>query len=1087
MDVDGTDVASSASVTGSNPTYCVTYMPPAPQELGEHTVYVRVTNTYNLEDGYNFAYRFTTGGEGGGDADGDGMGDEWEETHGGDLEPGADNDGDGLNNHDEYRNDTDPQNRDSDGGGIPDGQEVSYGYNPLDPSDDDPCNYGPCESPPPGDTPPSPNPPPASDSGGDVASSDGNGSTVVVGHDPNEMTGPEGQVFPGQPVCYTVKFENTGEGKAFGVYVTDALEEKIDDTSVVVSNCVRIDYETGAETPADFAYHYSPATRLLSVFIDNEGEVGPKQGGKFDINVRIDGGVTPGQEIVNFATVYFPSVPEETRTNSIVSVVPDNTVLGYYGTKVVEYGDPLELRAVLSGASSNNLLAGKQINFTLEGINAADATENSGAVYSVMGIASISPGEYAMDVSFDGDIYNLPSRLQQNIRIAKSRVTLTQPYFTYYSTGAGVFTANVSDNQGRQLFRQAEEPKTVYLEYKEADTWKTLAAATVSGSSVTFSFDFLPEKDKYFARVRFDGDACYLPAREYGTIEVAMPGDAIAPQTTVEVAGPGYISAGKIYIGEVSTIVLNSGDTGSGVGRIEYSIDSSSGVYSAPLMIGHEGGYVLSFFAIGLAGNAEEVKRYDVIVDTTPPVSGITVSDSCSQVTDGGSTYINSHAGFNIEVVDPLSGGVASGAERLEYAVDDGATVTMRPEQSGLDLSYLADGLHTVGYYAIDNVGNTEPVKTFSAFFDGTRPCVASTWPGDMARVHPRDADEIKVTFSEPVTSADWRRDVVVAESKGRKAKDFAMRYDTATFTLTICGKLKNNTNYDITISSAISDRVGNMLEQYHFSFRTCIKASEGATIEDDETGLKIVIPPNSLPCDGYCETGFVEMAELPRIAYPMQWLLRQKAYFVLFKDMDDGLMSGNLERPLTITCSINAETETPGPQGAARPFNMRFYRIGNAGRGAALVYGMPPSGQDTEYQSPALLGSAQCADISERRITAQSPSFGVFCVAGFLAPESSLDDLSGYPSPFNPDRQSLTIQYYMLSDSDVTIAIYDLLGNLVKTWDIASGGINARTGLNQLVWDGRNGRGDIVSNGGYIIFVRADGRNKKFKVLVVK
>jgi flagellar hook assembly protein FlgD len=46
---------------------------------------------------------------------------------------------------------------------------------------------------------------------------------------------------------------------------------------------------------------------------------------------------------------------------------------------------------------------------------------------------------------------------------------------------------------------------------------------------------------------------------------------------------------------------------------------------------------------------------------------------------------------------------------------------------------------------------------------------------------------------------------------------------------------------------------------------------------------------------------------------------------------------------------------------------------------------------------------------------------------------------------------------------------------------------MNARTGLNQLTWNGRNGAGDIVANGGYILFVHSDNQKKKFKILVVK
>jgi hypothetical protein len=49
----------------------------------------------------------------------------------------ADNDGDGLSNDEELNvHGTDPLNPDTDGGGAPDGLEVTFGYDPLDPADD---------------------------------------------------------------------------------------------------------------------------------------------------------------------------------------------------------------------------------------------------------------------------------------------------------------------------------------------------------------------------------------------------------------------------------------------------------------------------------------------------------------------------------------------------------------------------------------------------------------------------------------------------------------------------------------------------------------------------------------------------------------------------------------------------------------------------------------------------------------------------------------------------------------------------------------------------------------------------------------
>ncbi|MFH1374294.1 MAG: FG-GAP-like repeat-containing protein [bacterium] len=126
---------------------------------------------------------------------------------------------------------------------------------------------------------------------------------MTVAHDPNIKYGPEGNVQPGQTLNYEVEFENEGEGIAFGVYITDVLDEDVDDLTLSL----------GGEGT------YNPSTRTITWFV---GEVGPEEGGSFYFSVNVRGDAPVGTDIINFATVYFPSVPEITRTNAIVSIIP---------------------------------------------------------------------------------------------------------------------------------------------------------------------------------------------------------------------------------------------------------------------------------------------------------------------------------------------------------------------------------------------------------------------------------------------------------------------------------------------------------------------------------------------------------------------------------------------------------------------------------------------------------------------------------------------------------------------------------------------------------------------------------------------
>ena len=165
-------------------------------------------------------------------------------------------------------------------------------------------------------------------------------SIIAVARDPNRKLGPDGRVLPGQTLNYMVEYENEGEGIAFGVYFTDTLDEDLDDSTLQIGPV--IDVHTGAQIAPPGTYN--PATRNITWFV---GEVGSGQGGYADFSVNVKGDATEGTEIINFATVYFPSVPEATRTNGVVSIVsynrppvanagPDQTVeqASYAGTEV---------------------------------------------------------------------------------------------------------------------------------------------------------------------------------------------------------------------------------------------------------------------------------------------------------------------------------------------------------------------------------------------------------------------------------------------------------------------------------------------------------------------------------------------------------------------------------------------------------------------------------------------------------------------------------------------------------------------------------------------------------------------------------
>ncbi|MDD4857160.1 MAG: hypothetical protein PHD74_03540 [Candidatus Krumholzibacteria bacterium] len=95
------------------------------------------------------------------------------------------------------------------------------------------------------------------------------------------------------------------------------------------------------------------------------------------------------------------------------------------------------------------------------------------------------------------------------------------------------------------------------------------------------------------------------------------------------------------------------------------------------------------------------------------------------------------------------------------------------------------------------------------------------------------------------------------------------------------------------------------------------------------------------------------------------------------------------------------------------------------------------------------------------------------------------------YPNPFRAGSELTKICYFLNRDSNVSIRIFDLGGNLVKSMTIGSGeagGAGTPGGTwHEISWDGRNERGDIVRNGVYMCKIEAGSQSALIKIAVAK
>ncbi|MBN2324387.1 MAG: hypothetical protein JXQ30_11680, partial [Spirochaetes bacterium] len=101
------------------------------------------------------------------------------------------------------------------------------------------------------------------------------------------------------------------------------------------------------------------------------------------------------------------------------------------------------------------------------------------------------------------------------------------------------------------------------------------------------------------------------------------------------------------------------------------------------------------------------------------------------------------------------------------------------------------------------------------------------------------------------------------------------------------------------------------------------------------------------------------------------------------------------------------------------------------------------------------------------------------------LRPAGATVDAFNYPNPFNPRRQTTKITFYCPTGSTTaTVKIYTLTGKLVKTITQPS---LIPGQCNEIEWDGRNGKGQVVRNGVYVAVLQVDGTRAMVKIAVVK
>jgi hypothetical protein len=117
-------------------------------------------------------------------------------------------------------------------------------------------------------------------------------------------------------------------------------------------------------------------------------------------------------------------------------------------------------------------------------------------------------------------------------------------------------------------------------------------------------------------------------------------------------------------------------------------------------------------------------------------------------------------------------------------------------------------------------------------------------------------------------------------------------------------------------------------------------------------------------------------------------------------------------------------------------------------------------------------------------RASAGGLSADVTVEVSLVDPNAPGGTVTNFPNPCHPPLQGTTLAYKLDDNASVKIRIFSQTGQLVKEVNFDRGVTGGVTGLNTWMWDGRNGAGDLVASGGYIVLVEAQGTGQTLHVM---
>lgn len=185
--------------------------------------------------------------------------------------------------------------------------------------------------------------------------------------------------------------------------------------------------------------------------------------------------------------------------------------------------------------------------------------------------------------------------------------------------------------------------------------------------------------------------------------------DNTPPATTASLAGTAG-SNGRYTTPVTVTLTASDPDDASSVLITSYVVDGGAlQSYVGPFTVAGDGLHQVVYFSTDPAGNVEISNTQVITIDTTPPVTTVSLSG-----TAGNNSWYVSSVLVTLGTIDPDDPGVTL---VTKYAIDGGSLQTYAGS-----FTVAGDGIHQVTYFSTDLAGNVEATHTQAINIDITAP-----------------------------------------------------------------------------------------------------------------------------------------------------------------------------------------------------------------------------------------------------------------------------------------------------------------------------------------------------------------------------